>query len=82
MADDEAKVLAEAAKLPMEDRATHANWKVRSAAFDDIKNGCARIFDGSDPSLNTYGMLLVISMKLRQAWLLLQNSFKTGTLPL
>ncbi len=55
MADDDAKVLAEAAKLPMEERATHSNWKVRSAAYESMKDTCAKVFSDSDPVLSEYG---------------------------
>ncbi|WIA40847.1 hypothetical protein OEZ86_004518 [Tetradesmus obliquus] len=48
---DEATVLAEAAKLPLEERAAHSNWKVRSAAYEFIKSKCSSVFDDSDPCL-------------------------------
>jgi hypothetical protein len=53
MADDDA--VKEAAKLPIDERATHANWKVRSAAFEDIKKGVERVFNDDDPVLLEYG---------------------------
>ena len=52
MADE---VMQEAAKLPLDERATHANWKVRSAAFEDIKAGAERVFSADDPTLSDYG---------------------------
>jgi hypothetical protein len=55
MAEDEAKLLADAARLPIAERAAHPNWKVRSAAYDDIKTSCARVIDSSDPVLVEYG---------------------------
>ena len=55
MADDEVKVLADAKKLPMPERVAHANWKARSAAYDDIKQACSRVYEDSDPCLNEYG---------------------------
>lgn len=53
MSDED--VLKEAAKLPIDERATHANWKVRSAAFEDIKKGAERVFSADDPVLGEYG---------------------------
>jgi hypothetical protein len=53
MADED--VLKEALKLPIDERATHANWKVRSAAFEDIKKGVERVFSEDDPLLIEYG---------------------------
>ena len=55
MAEDDAKLLAEAAKLPISERAAHPNWKVRSAAYDDIRTSCALIIDDADPTLVSYG---------------------------
>lgn len=55
MADDEVKVLADAKKLPMPERVAHANWKARSAAYDDIKQACSRVYEDSDPCLNEFG---------------------------
>eukprot|EP00798_Chlamydomonas_sp_ICE-L_P001436 gene1436-32810_t len=57
MADDEVRILADAAKLDMEDRVVHTNWKARSAAYDAIKVNLARIFDDSDSTLLTYAPL-------------------------
>eukprot|EP00882_Tetradesmus_deserticola_P019418 GHRQ01020900.1.p1 GENE.GHRQ01020900.1~~GHRQ01020900.1.p1 ORF type:complete len:197 (+),score=46.47 GHRQ01020900.1:338-928(+) len=51
---DEAAVLAEAANLPIDKRAAHANWKVRSAAYEHIKLKCTSVFDPSDPCLATF----------------------------
>ena len=53
MADEDA--LKEALQLPLDERATHANWKVRSAAFEDIKTGVSRVFSSEDPVLSDYG---------------------------
>lgn len=56
MADkDEAQVLADAAKLPLDERVGHSNWKVRSAAYDAIKAGCNSVFNSEDPVLGEYG---------------------------
>ena len=57
MADDEVHILADAAKLPMDDRVGHSHWKARAAAYDDMKAGIARVFDESDPLLATYGKM-------------------------
>jgi len=63
MSDEE--VLKEAAKLPIDERATHANWKVRSAAFEDIKKGVERVFSDDDPVLSEYGELFIHTQLLR-----------------
>lgn len=55
MADDEAKVLADAKRLPLADRLEHKLWKVRSEAFEDIRGACNRAFSNSDPILNESG---------------------------
>lgn len=55
MADDEAKVLAQAKALPMSERVAHKNWKVRSEAYDDISTACQRVFSDDDPVLGQYG---------------------------
>lgn len=52
---DEATVLAEAARLPIDERCTHANWKVRSAAYEHIRASCGAVFDASDPVLAEFG---------------------------
>lgn len=49
MADEEAQVLAAARKLPLDERTAHKNWKVRSEAFDDIKNACSRALTCEEP---------------------------------
>ena len=54
---EEAEVLAEAAKLPIAERAAHANWKARAAAFEDVKAACERAFSADDPQLQTFGAL-------------------------
>lgn len=56
MADkSEADVLAEALKLPLDERVAHSNWKARVAAYEAIKAGCNNVFDPSDPVLGDYG---------------------------
>ena len=55
MADDEQKQLDDAKKLPIIERVKHANWKVRSAAFEDIRDKCDKVFDEDDPVLDEYG---------------------------
>jgi cytoskeleton-associated protein 5 len=56
MADkSEAEILAEALKLPLDERVAHSNWKVRVAAYEAIKAGCNNVFDPSDPVLGQYG---------------------------
>lgn len=52
---EEAELLADAAKLRIDERCAHANWKVRSAAYEQIKTSCNSVFDPSDPILNEYG---------------------------
>jgi hypothetical protein len=83
MAAEEATLLADAAKLPLEDRVAHANWKVRAAAYDAIRSGCASIFDEGDPVLSEYGAR-ADSMRARMAhactcccWLLWPPSLLT-----
>lgn len=59
MADQtEEQVLAAAAKLSLEERVAHSNWKVRSAVYDAIKAGCNSVFDSEDPVLADYGELV------------------------
>jgi len=60
MADDEAKLLADAKKLPLEERASHPNWKVRSEAFEDIKTSCTKAFSTDDPIFDQSGMLYIL----------------------
>lgn len=55
MADDEVNILSAAKQLSYADRVAHKNWKVRSDAFDDIKNSCQQVFSDEDPVLNQYG---------------------------
>lgn len=50
-------MLAEAAKLPLDERAAHANWKVRSAAYDDLKAQCDRVLSDGDLILGELGAL-------------------------
>lgn len=54
---DERKMLDEAAKLPMAERVGHSNWKVRVAAYEEIKKDCDKAFDENDPILNDHVML-------------------------
>lgn len=63
MADDEAKLLAQAKSLPLEDRVSHKNWKVRSEAYEDIVAACDRAASFSDPIFREAGALLNISCK-------------------
>lgn len=57
--DDEKRLLAEAAKMPMEDRVAHTSWKVRVAAYTDIQEACKSVYEESDPCLAQYGEGLV-----------------------
>ena len=52
---EEAQILAEAAKLPISERAAHANWKARAAAFEDVKAACEGVFSADDPQLEKFG---------------------------
>lgn len=52
---EEAQALADAAKLPLDERVAHSNWKARSAAYEAIKAGCNSVFDSEDPILLEYG---------------------------
>ena len=52
---EEAQQIAEAKRLPWSDRIAHGNWKVRSAAFDDINAACNGVYDPSDPCLTEFG---------------------------
>ncbi len=59
MADEkDMRELAEAKKLPLPDRIAHTNWKVRSAAYEDVTQACNEIYDDADPRLNEYGVQL------------------------
>lgn len=51
---NDAQVLAEAKKLAMADRVAHANWKVRSAAYEDIRDTCSKVYDEADKCLTEY----------------------------
>jgi hypothetical protein len=53
--EDEAKLLADAKKLPLEQRVEHSSWKVRSEAFDDIKEACSKAFSTGDPIFGKSG---------------------------
>lgn len=52
---EESQILAAAAKLPLDERVAHTNWKVRSAAYEAIKAGCDNVFSADDPVLSEYG---------------------------
>jgi len=52
---DEATVINEAKRLAWPDRIAHPNWKVRSAAFDDINVACNGVYDENDPCLHEFG---------------------------
>lgn len=49
------KQLADAKKLPIAERVTHSNWKVRSAAFEDISDACAKARSPDDKIFGEYG---------------------------
>ncbi|KDD73569.1 hypothetical protein H632_c2048p1, partial [Helicosporidium sp. ATCC 50920] len=51
MADEDAKILADALKLPLAERAEHKNWKVRSALFESLRESFAKAFSEDDPIL-------------------------------
>ena len=56
MAEDEAKQLADAKKLPWGERVEHKNWKVRSEAFEDLQSAYGRVFNSSaDPIFQETG---------------------------
>jgi hypothetical protein len=55
MADDDNKILEDAKKLPLAERVAHGNWKVRSAAFEDIKKSCDQLFTDGDAVLDQHG---------------------------
>jgi hypothetical protein len=61
---EEAAVLAEAAKLPIDERVAHSNWKVRSAAYEFIKSKCGSVFDPSDPCLAEFGECVVRCLRV------------------
>lgn len=52
---EEGVLLAEAAKLSIDERVAHSNWKVRSAAYEYIKSACNSVFDQSNPCLADFG---------------------------
>jgi hypothetical protein len=52
MADEEVKLLQDAKKWALGERVAHASWKVRSAAYDDMKAGLAKVYEETDPYLN------------------------------
>lgn len=53
--DDENKVLEAAKKLPLGEQVAHKNWKVRSQAFDTVKQVCDRALGEEDPALAEFG---------------------------
>lgn len=55
MADEDASLLQTARGLPIAERVTHKNWKVRAEAFDDLKSTCERVFSSDDPQLSSIG---------------------------
>ena len=63
MADDEAKVLAAAKKLPLDEQLGHSNWKVRSQALESIKEACGRAFSSEDPIFGEAGASPVAAMR-------------------
>ena len=55
MAEEEDVALAEARKLPLAERVSHKNWKVRGEAYDSIASACGRAFDSD--GVTEYGEL-------------------------
>ena len=55
MAEEEDVALAEARKLPLAERVSHKNWKVRGEAYDSIASACERAFDSD--GVTEYGNL-------------------------
>jgi hypothetical protein len=55
MADEEAAVLAAAAKLPIAERVQHAHWKARAGAYESVRDSCSRAFSEDDPCFAEYG---------------------------
>lgn len=55
MADEEAKVLAEARGLPLDERVAHSAWRARSEAYDEVKAKCDRVLEEGDASLSELG---------------------------
>lgn len=64
-------MLADAAKLPLDERVAHSNWKARSAAYEAVKAGCSSVFDSEDPVLLEYGERNLLGVA--QSWGLLCN---------
>jgi hypothetical protein len=60
MAEEEAAVLAAAAKLPIPERVQHAHWKARAQAYEHVRDSCARAFSEDDPCFAEYGALLCV----------------------
>jgi cytoskeleton-associated protein 5 len=56
MSDDkDQRELADAKKLPLEERIAHANWKCRAAAYEDVQELCRLVYDDADPKLAELG---------------------------
>lgn len=55
MEEADSKLLAAAKRLPLAERIEHSNWKVRSAAHEDVKAACESAFSSADPILNESG---------------------------
>ena len=53
--EDEGKVLEAAKKLPLGEQTQHKNWKVRSQAFEGIKQTCDRALGNEDPAISEFG---------------------------
>lgn len=49
------RILAEAQKLPISDRVAHGNWKVRSAAYEEIASVCGKTADPTHKIFAEYG---------------------------
>ena len=53
--EDEQKLLEAAKKLPLSEQAQHKNWKVRSQAFESVKETCDSALGSDDPVLAELG---------------------------
>lgn len=53
--DEEVKLLADAKKLSMTERVSHAQWKARNQAYIDMQTNIERSFNSDDPCLAEYG---------------------------
>lgn len=54
---DETKLLADAKKLPWDERVGHKNWKVRQDAYVDMAAACRAIHDPKDSKLRDFGKI-------------------------